>query len=563
VTRDDVENALRDRLAGYRSRGDRRFILGKEAAGEVAALRAAIGWPMFAAPPPAASLRRELNAVVLAGLVQFVRGQELQPVDRIDASLEAMEIFTAIYPLEPELVPGPMRAVCGALAGNPPHMSHAELHNEAIDMLDAAAATADVAEKEQAIFLLFSAFLAARHDADRARHLSVLGTAWLDRYWITGRTADVDNSVTAHRRAVAEDTPDPADHAGHHANLSAALLTRYERTGRIPDLNEAVTAARTAAQIASTASPRDQAPAIRRARQTSQSGLATALLRRYLYGRDQADLDEAIVSGREAVAAAVAGDRARPGLQANLANLLLERFTRLWRPADLTEAAALAQVAADAAARQDPARAVALSALALAHADQFACAGHIGDLDQAISVGRAAIAALPVGHPGAAACLSNLGAALRTRYERIGDTVALDEAIAVLRRAIDAAAQEHISTPGYLNNLGNALRSRYEADTARAAAAPAAGLADITESVAVLAEAVASAHSGGPDRPGYVANLASSLAAAAVRDAIPDALDQAMIIRCGMPSWCLWAAPGLPGSMPRARTGRWNVPSAT
>ncbi len=549
MTYESIADVVQDRLARFWSSGDRRVIVEPEAADEVAALRASIGWPTFGPPPSGASLWRALDAVVLAGTFQFVRCQELEPVDRVDAWVQAMELFTLVYPLAPDTVPETMRAMCRALAGNPPDVHHAELHNEAIDMLDNASMTHDRAEVDQAIWLIASAFLAARDDADRARHLSVLGTGWLDRYWLTGRTADLDNSVAAHRRAVALDVPDMADQAGHRANLSAALLARYEQTGEVPDLDEAVAAARAAADRAGRATTQtrpmwsSQADhgrtlAVRRARQTSQSGLASALLRRYLYGRVQADLDDAIVSGREAVAAAPAGDPGRPALQANLANLLLERFTRLWRLADLTEAATIAQAAADAADmahtadtadRRDTARAVALSALSLAHADHFAYAGNLDDLDRAISVGREAVAAVPRGHPGAAACLSNLGAALRTRYEHTGDTGALDEAITVLRHAVHAASSEHVSAPGHLNNLGNALRSRYEASTA-AAALTAVDPADIGESVIVLAKAVAAAHRDGPDRPGYVANLASSLIKAARHEALPGALDQAISV---------------------------------
>jgi hypothetical protein len=105
VTGDDAQTAVRERLAAYRSGGDRRVILGTRAAEEVAALRASIDWPAFAPPPPAASLRRELDVVVLAGTVQFIRCQELEPVDRVDAWLEAMEIFTGVYPLAPGMVP--------------------------------------------------------------------------------------------------------------------------------------------------------------------------------------------------------------------------------------------------------------------------------------------------------------------------------------------------------------------------------------------------------------------------------------------------------------------------
>src|SRR5215468_3626216 len=303
VPHEDISAAMRKRLVLFRSSGDSRVICEPRAAGEVAALRASIGWPPFGPLPPDAAMRRELDAVVLAGTVQLIRCQELPPVDRVDARLQALEIFTAVGALAPDAVPEPMRAICGALAGNPPWVHHAELHNEAIDMLDAAGVTGDLAAVDQAIWLLASAFLAARADADRARHLSVLGTAWRDRHGITSRMADLDNAVGAHRRAAAMEVPDLADRAGHQANLSAALLTRHEITGSVPDLDQAVSAARAATLIVTAADGQDgavppRAPgpdpvlAIRRARQASHSGLAGALLRRYLYGRAPADLDD-------------------------------------------------------------------------------------------------------------------------------------------------------------------------------------------------------------------------------------------------------------------------------
>jgi tetratricopeptide (TPR) repeat protein len=528
-----VSRALNRRLAALASSGDASLVLDRRAAEEVDALRTSMGWPPFGAPPPAAALRRDLDHVLLAGLVQFIRGQELPPGDRVDGWLAAMELFTAIYPVAPEAVPEPMRDMCAALAGHPPRVHHAELHNEAIDVLDAAEVSRDLESVDQGIWLVASAFLTAPSDGDRARHLSVLGTAWTQRFRITGRDADLDNAVAAHRRALALGVPDPADQAGHHANLSSALLARYEKAGRAPDLDEAVTVARAATKIAAGPRPawpgdpgQDRSLAARSAARTSQSALAAALLRRYLHERAQSDLDEAVEAGRRAVGAAPPGDPARAGMQANLANLLLERFTRQWRRDDLAEAVNTAREAAAAAGRRDPARAAALSALALAHLDHFQYSGHLDDLEQAVSAGREAVAATGDGHPGAASALSNLGVALRARYERTGDTGALDEAIAVLRRAVHAAPAEHVSMPGFMNNLGNALRHRFGAGAATVP--PSADPADIRESVAMLTEAVAAAHPEAPDRAGYVANLASALVQAAGNGGGPDALDRAI-----------------------------------
>jgi len=41
--------------------------------------------------------RGGVEAAALAGTVQFIRSQELPPGDRVDALLETMELFTAVY----------------------------------------------------------------------------------------------------------------------------------------------------------------------------------------------------------------------------------------------------------------------------------------------------------------------------------------------------------------------------------------------------------------------------------------------------------------------------------
>ena len=109
---DDVADALRERLARYMSDGDPGVILAPEAVREAAALRASIGWPAFGRPLSGAAIRRELDAVVVAGMFHYVRYQELAIDDRVDALLAAMELFTAVYPFASAAVPEPMRVMC-------------------------------------------------------------------------------------------------------------------------------------------------------------------------------------------------------------------------------------------------------------------------------------------------------------------------------------------------------------------------------------------------------------------------------------------------------------------
>ncbi len=94
----DVSEAVRERLDAFTSSGDPRVIRDRQAAEEIGVLRASIGWPRLGRPPSGAAMRRGLEAVLLAGTVQFIRYQELPPADRLDALLEAMELFTAVCP---------------------------------------------------------------------------------------------------------------------------------------------------------------------------------------------------------------------------------------------------------------------------------------------------------------------------------------------------------------------------------------------------------------------------------------------------------------------------------
>ena len=395
-------------------------------------------------------------------------------------------------------------------------------------MLDEALARQDLKVLDQAIWQLAASVLAAGGDPAEPYYLSSLGTAWIDRFKITGRVADVDNAISAHQRAVAVAAPSPEDQAGRLANYGSALLARYELNGDMPDLDQALTTGRAAAELGrktyshlktGTGDHRRDA-AVLRSVEVSLTNLCAALLVSFEYRRDKHALDEAVQLSREVVYLASPGDPARAFHRANLAHVLLERFSRFWQVADLKEAFEAAKAAADVIPNGELARAPALSALAEAYANRFAYAGELGDLDEAISVGRQALAAAPDSHPGQVGCLSNLGIALHHRFEHVGDTGALDEAVAVQRRAVQA-------TPAgprrarFLNNLGNVLRVRFTV---------ASKMADIQESVTVLGEAVAIAGSDETGRAGYVANLALSLVAAGEVGGDPDALVRAISI---------------------------------
>jgi hypothetical protein len=528
--RGEAFRAVQARLESFQASGNRSCLLEPRASEEMTALRASIGWLAYGPLPAAAAIKRDLDAIVLAGRFSWVRCHEIPGPDRLGALLEATELFAAAYPFAPGSVPPQAAGVCAAIT-SPGGVNPAELHNDALDMLDEALSRQDLKAVDQAVWQIASAVLAAHGDQAEPFFLSSLGSAWLDRFKITGRLQDIDNAITALRRAVAEPAP-RWERAGRQANLSAALLQRFELRGGIRDLDNAVSIGREAAALARSAradpatADHRSADAMMHAWHVSLSNLGAVLLASFEHRQIWPELDEAVQVSREVAASTTAGDRVNAADQANLASVLLERFSRSWQVADLEGAFEAARAGAAGGPAGDLAGAPCLSALALAYANRFSYTGELEDLDQAIAAGHEAVASAPEGHPGKAACLSNLGTALNRRYEQVGDTDALDEAITVHWQAVRA-------TPAgprrarYLSNLGYTLRSRFAAAT-EGLLTRGSPTTDIQESVTAFEEAVAMAGSQETDRPGYVAGLGLSLVMAAERGADPDGLYRAI-----------------------------------
>src|ERR1700721_1319191 len=103
-------------MESFESSGDLRCLLGPQASAEAEALRGEIGWSRFEPLPATAVIHRELDAIVLAGRVSWARCQELPGPDRLDALLEATELFAVTFPLAPGLVPMQAAGVCAAIS---------------------------------------------------------------------------------------------------------------------------------------------------------------------------------------------------------------------------------------------------------------------------------------------------------------------------------------------------------------------------------------------------------------------------------------------------------------
>ena len=190
------------------------------------------------------------------------------------------------------------------------------------------------------------------------------------------------------------------------------------------------------------------------------SNLGNALQARFERTGQQADLDQAITTGRQAVDATppatptapgtcpTSGPRCRPGSSG-------PGSRRTWtRPSP-----------ASAGRRRHPRRpprpAGYLSNLGAALQARFERTGQQADLDQAITL-FSRPSRPPRRPPRPAGYLSNLGTALRTRFERTGQQADLDQAITRLLTAVEATPADHPDRPGTCPTSGPRCRLRFE-----------------------------------------------------------------------------------------------------
>jgi hypothetical protein len=250
----DAQEALQDRIATYRRSGDASVLLEDRALVEVVVLRASQGWPTSGALPPGTDLRRGLDAAVTAGVFLWLRSQELPQADRLDCLLEATELLTAVRDIAPRALPRPVARTLTSMTGQARKSDHASVHDKAIDVLSSdVARSGELSTVDYAITLLSAAIRSAAGDRRQSYYLSDLGTAWLDRFQITGRGRDLENCLDAHERALADPVPVPEDQAGLLANYSGALLAMFEHDGDGEILGHALVAARMATDLARTA----------------------------------------------------------------------------------------------------------------------------------------------------------------------------------------------------------------------------------------------------------------------------------------------------------------------
>ncbi|MEU7673728.1 hypothetical protein AB0C42_02810 [Micromonospora taraxaci] len=248
---------------------------------------------------------------------------------------------------------------------------------------------------------------------------------------------------------------------------------------------------------------------IRHARRTGDPVVLEEALRQVIEGARErpgdsdpaaaplADLDEAILVGRETIGVIEHDHPYRSTVTDRLASAIQVRYQRTGLTADLDDAIAFGRMGLPAG-MSPSSYVVHLANLAGALVHRYDLAGVSADLDEAITLSRRSVAHQPEGHPDSAALWGLLSGALCRRAQRDGGAADLDEAVEMCRRAVAAAAHPAM----YLSNLGGQLRLRYARHRRDA---------DLDESVDVGRRALAASPTNAPDCAGYLMNLAGAL----------------------------------------------------
>ncbi|MGW6309755.1 CHAT domain-containing protein [Streptomyces niveus] len=372
-------------------------------------------------------------------------------------------------------------------------------------------AKSDAVAADEAITLTRSAVAAtAVGSPGRGSQLHILLMALQKQYERTAELGLLVEAVAVGREAVTSLPTGHPSRADALDRLANCLNGLFKRTGEVSALREGIAAGRAAVD----ALPADGAP-YDRARYLHN--LAENLRALAEHSPDRAAADEAVDVSRAAVAAVAAvpavpavatvGDDPQHGWRlSGLAAALLLRYEYTGDPAELVEAVACERAVIEAMPADRPAdhpdRLRSVNNLGLALRLRYEATGVDEFLDEAIDIGRAVVAALPDDHPFRATALTNLGNALSRKHERDGGMERAPESVTYVRAAVEATPVGHPDRAKWLNNLGMALQTLSNRMGVRE---------PLEEAVSVLREAVAALPDGHPHLAMALGNLGNAL----------------------------------------------------
>ncbi len=360
--------------------------------------------------------------------------------DRYEAAGVEDDLHASVDALE--------RAV--AAAGGDAEQAARQGGNLAGALLERHRATRDPTDLDRAIDLARSAARTGATTADRDSARGNLAAALHDRFRRDGALDDLEDAISAA-------LPDADGRLGPRGLgiLGVLLHARFQLTGDADDLGQAITVLTRAEEVAR---PGPDAT-VGGDRAQVLGALGSALLSRFLWRGEPADLDAAITWQRAAAAAASAVDRAMR--LSNLGTALASRPGREPRAADeLREALERHDEAVALGGPAHPDRAAILANRAGA---LLAAAEVLGLDTTAVAVeGYREAAELAASHPQArAGYLADEAVAVRVRAVNTGDAAAAREAVRLLRDALALGGPEHRDHPVFCSWLGSALVGRY------------------------------------------------------------------------------------------------------
>jgi len=235
------------------------------------------------------------------------------------------------------------------------------------------------------------------------------------RYDLRRDPRDLDLAVQAGRRAVQAAPPHYPARGPIIINLANLLLTRFEQFGEAADLDESIRLGAEALALAQPGGP---------ARATLQSNLGNAYRSRYELRFDQADLRHALELTAASVLLTSPTDPALASRLSNRAMTLLTEYERTAATAVLDEAVRTGRQAVAAAGSRPERHSKLLSNLSILLARRGESATDeqaARDLADAVAACESAVAELRPDHPDRAIRLVNLAGTLLDRAKRSAD----------------------------------------------------------------------------------------------------------------------------------------------
>jgi tetratricopeptide (TPR) repeat protein len=322
----------------------------------------------------------------------------------------------------------------------------------------------------------------------QASRLSTLGTALRERAERTGRPADMEASIDAHRNAVAAAVPGDPARLGILVNFGNALRSRFEQLGSFADLDEAIGATSEAVSLSS-----HNYPGLPR----YLANLGAMLRSRGQRASDVADVDQAIDHTARAVALAQADDPHLARYRSNLCAALTTRHELTGSTDDLDRAvdAGRQGVSLNRGSALDRARCMANLAAALI--SRYQVRNRLGDAEEAASLFQQAVQTVPLDHVDRARYLTNLAGAFQTIFVRTESRSDIDACVTAARAAVDATPESNPDHPGRQTMLMVALMTRYR---------QAGNLADLDEALSTAEVVLAATPRDGVARSTRLSN---------------------------------------------------------